>query len=902
MIEAVVQERAGADGDADPFLIRGADEAVVERVAAEEAEAPWPMGLLARVNWSLVGVAVGLLLFAVAAIVLYRLLEQVTWTDVEAAVGRRTWLDLGLATGATALSYAALVGYDAVALHHVAPRKVPIRAVAFTSFISHAITYTLGFGVFTGGAVRWRLYQGYGLSAAEILAVGALCALTFWLGTVTAAGIGLVAQPGAAMAVDLLPAGVNLGIGLAILAAIAVWLFVAGRPRTITLGGWTMPLPGRGGTLAAMAVGIVDIGAAALALWLLLPAGHDVGFAGFLVVFAVAIVLGVISHVPGGVGVFEATILLALPGIPEAETLGSLLLFRILYYALPFALAGALIGAHELRQRIRGVRHAVRSVGSTVGTLAGPLVPRAAGAAVFVGGVVLLLSGATPAEQVRIHVLRGFVPLPFVEASHLAASMTGLVLLVVAHGLVRRMANAWRLAVVLLLAGAAFSILKGLDFEEAIICSAVAGLLVASKSEFYRQADLFAVRPTPEWIAAVAVAIGASVWLGLFVWRNVQYQDMLWWDFAYHADAPRFMRASLAVLATALGIAAYVVLHRTAAPIEPAAGADLLDAEAVVRRSGRCESHLALLGDKNFLFSQDRTGLVMYGVQGGSYIAMGDPLAPEEEVDDLVWRFRELVDRRGGTPVFYQITTDHLPVYLDAGFSLAKLGEEAWVDLSRFTLEGGEGRRLRQARTKAERSGATLEIVPAGQLDPLLDEIEAVSNAWLAEKNNKEKGFSLGFWSRRYIAAYDVAIIRLEGRIVAFANIWRSADRREITVDLMRHGPDAPSGMMDLLFIGLMAEAKAEGYAWFNLGMAPLSGLPTHRLASSWSRLGALLYRRGGRFYNFEGLRSFKEKFKPQWRPKYLAYPNGFALPQILVDVTALIASSPRRALSGEKR
>ena len=889
-------ERNDASVAAQQAAVRGLDAMAVERAAVENAEAGGIGGLLRRIDWSKAGLVVGLLLFAAASIVLYHLLAELTWTDVENAIARVKWHEVAMAAGATALSYLALVGYDLLALRHIRA-KVPLRAVAFTSFVSHAFTYTLGFGVLTGGAVRWRMYQGYGLKPAQILAVGMLCAVTFWLGITGVAGLGLVLEPSMLAPLDGLDARLNLAIGAVIVGAILAWVVASAiKPRTVTISDWTMPLPGAGAALGSVLVGLLDTTAAACALWLILPDGPDPGFASFLVVFAIATVLGVVSHVPGGVGVFEATMIVALPLVPQADLVGSLLLFRLVYYAVPFGLASALLGAYEVRHR----RETVGRIAGTLGSLARPLVPRAAGVAVVLGGVVLLLSGATPAEHDRIRVLRSFVPLPFVETSHFAASVIGLVLLVVAYGLVRRMTNAWRLAILLLSAGALFSVLKGLDFEEAIVCTVVVCLLLVSRREFYRQADLFAVRPSFEWILAVIVAIGASIWLGFFVWRNVEYQNVLWWDFGYHHDAPRFMRATLGVFVAALGIAAYILLHRSQPAADPAAPDEVARILPLVAASPRSEANLALLGDKRFVLAPDGRGFVMYGVQGRSWISMGDPVADDGEVDDLVWQFKELVDRHGGMPVFYQVTTQHLPAYLDAGFSLAKLGEEAWVPLTRFTLEGGEGRRLRQAKAKAERSGASFAMVPAAEVGTIIDELEEVSNLWLTQKGNKEKGFSLGFWSRAYMLRYDQAVIRHEGRIVAFANIWRGADRREYTVDLMRYRPDGPAGMMDLLFIGLLSQAKSEGFAWFNLGMAPLSGLATHRLASLWSRIGAFLYRRGDRFYNFEGLRAFKDKFKPEWRPKYLAFPGGLALPQILMDVTGLIASSPRRALSEE--
>ncbi|HPG88401.1 MAG TPA: phosphatidylglycerol lysyltransferase domain-containing protein, partial [Hyphomicrobium sp.] len=279
-----------------------------------------------------------------------------------------------------------------------------------------------------------------------------------------------------------------------------------------------------------------------------------------------------------------------------------------------------------------------------------------------------------------------------------------------------------------------------------------------------------------------------------------------------------------------------------------------------------------------------------------------EPVArSQDDMLELIWRYKELVDKNRGKPAFYQVSSDYLPLYLDAGFSLVKLGEEALVDLATFTIEGSERRRLRQTYAKAQRSNAVLEILPQDQIPPLLNELREVSDAWLTTRGSAEKGFSLGFWTDDYILQQPIAVVRHEGRIVAFANLWKTDDKNEFAVDLMRHRPDAPSSVMDLMFTGLMLEAKAQGYRWFNLGMAPLSGLPQHRLASRWSRVGRLFFRHADRFYNFEGLRAFKSKFKPEWRPKYLAYPGGLTLAQVLIDIVALIAESPKRMASSKQ-
>jgi phosphatidylglycerol lysyltransferase len=487
------------------------------------------------------------------------------------------------------------------------------------------------------------------------------------------------------------------------------------------------------------------------------------------------------------------------------------------------------------------------------------------------------------------------VPLPFVEASHLLASVVGVVLLVVARGLIRRLDGAYRVAQILLVAGLVFSLVKGFDVEEASVLAVVLALLTVNKRAFYRRASLWDQDLAPAWLAAVAIVLAGSVWLGFFAYRNIGYTNDLWWDFAYRGDAPRFLRASLAAGVAALAIGLHALLHRNAAPRRgPAEPSQRL--AAIVAASPRADSNLAFLGDKRFLFSDAGDAFIMYQVQGRSWVAMGDPVGPEERVSELLWAFRELADQHGGWPVFYQASVQRMPTYLDLGLSLMKLGEEASVDLSKFTLEGKAGYEWRYVDRKATKEGIDVEIVPAAEAVPLYPELKAVSDAWKASKKGGEKGFSLGFWSEDYLRHFDMAVVRHNGRIVGFANMWYGANREEATIDLMRYAPDAPRGVMDALFVRLMLRAKADGYRWFNLGMAPLSGLANHPLGPTWNRVGAFLFRHGDNFYNFEGLRAYKEKFDPKWEPRYLACPGGWVLPQILIDITALIGGAPKRA------
>jgi phosphatidylglycerol lysyltransferase len=277
---------------------------------------------------------------------------------------------------------------------------------------------------------------------------------------------------------------------------------------------------------------------------------------------------------------------------------------------------------------------------------------------------------------------------------------------------------------------------------------------------------------------------------------------------------------------------------------------------------------------------------------------MGEPVAPDEVRIELLWRFRDVCDAYGARSVFYQVPAEHLPYYLDLGLSLVKFGEEARVPLEEFTLQGKAGKRQRKVRNAAQRDGWTFELLPPGSSNEHLAELKEISDEWLTAKSTQEKGFSLGFFDADYLARFPLAVVRHEGRILAFANVWSSGQKNELSVDLMRYRTDGPGGTMNYLFLELMLFGKEEGYRWFNLGMAPLSGLEDRANAPLWGKFGAFLFAHGEEFYNFQGLREFKERFKPVWEPKFIAYPRDTPLPVVLTALAKLTSGGLRGLVS----
>jgi phosphatidylglycerol lysyltransferase len=792
----------------------------------------------------------------------------------------------------TAVSYFLLAFYDVMGLKHLG-YKLPFSKVAGASFISTAFSHNLGLGFLTGGSVRYRMYSASGLSGLDVATIQIFSTVTFDVGIAVLAGVTLLFEPAGVIAgIPDMPEWLGRGFGIACVLAVGVYgMFCAFYRDPIDVRGMEFRFPTFKIAVGQVVLSVVDIMLTAMVMYVLLPELADTSWLVFLGAFVIAILLGALSHLPGGIGVIETALVLLLPNLPPETVLASALAYRVIYYLLPFAVAAVMVIVAEVAER----RAIFQSFGLALGNVLVRFAPQISGAFVLLAGAVLLISGASPSTDARLGALEKVVPLALIEASHLLASVAGVLLLILARGLLRRLDAAYFLAIGALSAGIVFSLLKGFDYEEAIILSFVLVLVVSSRAAFYRKTSLLSEPFTPGWLLTIAVLVGAATWIGFFAYRHVEYSNDLWWTFAFNADAPRFLRAMFVVT----GIALVATLYQAMRPVRPILGRpsseDLEAAKKIVARTRSTDANLALLGDKQFLFSEARNGFVMYGVQGGSMIAMGDPVAFNDSTNnELAWSFRELCDHHDRRPVFYQVSENYLSQYIDMGLSLQKLGEEAIIPLQDFSLEGSKRRDLRQPHARALRDGLTFEVVPVEGVPAIMNDIRAVSDAWLSEKSTREKGFSIGAFSETYVSNFPCAVVRAAGRIVGFATVWTGGTKEELSVDLMRHIEDAPYGVMDFLFVEMMLWGKANNYQYFNMGLAPLSGLESHPLAPVWHRAGAFIFKHGENFYNFEGLRRYKSKFQPQWRAKYIATQGGLNVAAALFDVSTLISGGLR--------
>jgi phosphatidylglycerol lysyltransferase len=833
----------------------------------------------------LTSVATGLVgLLALVAI--GRLIETVRPADVGAAIAAIPAWRMAAAMGFTVASYVALTFYDWAALHAIG-RKLPWRTAAYASFTGYALSHNLGFGLVVASSARWRAYSKAGLELADVARITLLASAAFWAGALALAGAALIfSRNGQHLAGLPIASAALVALGILLL-GIAVLPFVLRFAGLCAIGTgrvW-LPLP-KGRVMAAqLLVAAVDIACTAAALFVLIPGAGTIGIAPLFLAYALAIVFVHIAPLPGGLLVFEASMLALVPA-PTQSLIAVLLVYRLIYYILPLLAACALMLATP-GERMRGFVSAARAL---AGAAAWSLAPAWSAIAAAVAGLVLMLSGALPPVSGRMHLLQDILPLGAVEIAHLGGSIVGVALILSAPALNARLKSGYLLALGLLLAGTILSLLKGFDFEEAGLMLLIAGTLFTARRNFYRRAGLAGAPVSDWWWAAAIGAVAFSTWIAILAYKHVPYSNGLWTVFAWHGAASRSLRATAGASLVAIGFSFW---RLTSAParLDGECALPARAARAALPSAERADAMLAFTGDKHFLASPSGDAFLMYKPHGRSWLVMGDPVGPAESWHELVWQARQMCDRVHARLCFYQASAATLPVLVELGLRPIKYGEEALVDLRKgFSLEGSRRKALRYSVKRAEAEGLRFEILPAATVHLYLARLRRVSDQWLARKGVPERCFSLGRFEPDYLCRFDCAILFHDDEIIAFANLWQTGNRGELSVDMMRYLPQAPYGTMDYLFVCLMRWGAQQGFERFNLGFAPLAGLVDYREAPFWSRAAAAVFNHGEWFYGFSGLRAFKQKFGPDWVPRYIAIPDGVAGWRSLIDLAAVVA------------
>jgi phosphatidylglycerol lysyltransferase len=640
---------------------------------------------------------------------------------------------------------------------------------------------------------------------------------------------------------------------------------------------------------AALLAHILDI---ACLFVIFLAFGYTITAGPLVAGYAMGILFWIVSITPQGIGVVEGVMTLVFTslGVPSEIATTVSLVFRGLTFWIPL-----LLGAILIRR--------VKSFSTSNRVEYNDLSVQVVAALTAIMGGINLFSAIMPALMGRVAVLERFSPVFVRHGGRIVSALAGFALLLLARQLWRRKRVAWLLTIIILLVSAVSHLLKGLDYEEALLSLGLALWLWFLRPKFHARSD----RPSiQQGLMVLVMALGFSLAYGTIGFYLLDrhfsvnfdliaavHQTWVMFTQFYNPGLEpitgygRYFAASIYVIGfVTLGYAAFMVV-RPVLLRKPSSEVERMHAEKIIRAYGRSSlARLALFEDKAYYFSPGGS-VVAYTVKRRVAVALGDPIGPDEDITSAIHGFQSFCTLNDWISAFFQTLPDHLQGYQAMGFDLLCIGNDAIVELDQFTLEGGTNKGLRSAYNRFTKLRYTAEVLQPPLSAELLTQLSLISDEWLTSMHGTEKRFSLGWFHDAYIRECPVMVVRdPDQNIVAFANLVTEYNLNEITIDLMRHKRQVVSGTMDFLFVSLLHWAREQGYATFNLGLSALSGVGEKPGDPALERALNFVYEHVNRFYNFKGLHEFKEKFHPTWSPRYLIYPRLMDLAVVWLAVT----------------
>jgi phosphatidylglycerol lysyltransferase len=646
----------------------------------------------------------------------------------------------------------------------------------------------------------------------------------------------------------------------------------------------------------ALTLGIAFIGHLIdlTSLYVLFLAFHQPVTFGVLVAgYAMGILFWIVSPTPQGIGVVEGMMALVFTSlhVPSAVATTVTLAFRGLSFWLPL-----LVGFIILRR--------MKTFGAGERTLSKAWDVRLVAIVTALFGIVNVISAVTPSLLNRAAILEQFMPLVVRHGSRLAAAVAGFALLLLAGGVWRRKRMAWIATLIVLFISAVSHLIKGLDYEEALLAVALAVWLWVLRYEFHARSDQPSVW---QGLRVLAMAFIFTLGYGMlgFYLLDKHYSVRFGFDDAFRQTVVMFTQFYNPGLAPTTRFGRYfadsiyfvgIITFAYAAfmllrPVffrQLATSTERERAEKIVSAYGRSSlARMTLLPDLAYYFSSGGS-LIAYVVKGRIAVGLGDPIGPKEDLPLAIAGFKKLCEQNDWEAAFYQTLPETLAVYEAAGFRALCVGQEGVVDLHTFSIEGHSNKGLRSAYNRLSKAGYQVKFHQSPLSDELLEDLREISDEWLTMMHGSEKRFSLGWFEDDYIRNSQVAAVHNpEGWITAFANLVPEYQLNEATIDLMRRLGDVEPGTMDFLFVGLFNWAREQGYDTFDLGLSALSGVGEQSEDPVIEQILHFVYEHVNQFYNFKGLHEFKEKFHPGWSRRYLIYQGVSSLPAVWVAVVA---------------
>ncbi len=626
--------------------------------------------------------------------------------------------------------------------------------------------------------------------------------------------------------------------------------------------------------------------------------GLPIDFAAVVPLFVIASVVGEVSMVPGGIGSFDVFMIFGLGavGVSRPDAVAWLLFYRLFYYIIPFAIGLALFihdTGHRFNVHLEGLpKQALQRFAQMTLTVF-----------LYFSGFLMLLMSTVPNFAYNNKIFLQFYPYTFFFINQASNIMMAFLLIGAALGTAGRVKKAfWPTVVVLLIA--ILNTIRWLVVYDAISLKFIIFLVIVlaivalSRRAYYRE------RLSLSWGQALWVSCVYVVTFILYTIVGVYNAPQI-----HHRHAipsalffPSQKLWFFGVVGLVLAAMILLLMYRYFATghnerLRQTMAADRVR-HVIATYGGNEISHLAYLNDKLAYYYQvdgEDQVVFLYQQKADKLIIMGEPFGNQAYLQASLEQFMDDADSDGCSLVFYEISETLTMRLHEMGFDFIKTGEEGHVKLADFSLAGKRLRGERALMNKFSRDNYQFELLQPPFTAEVMAELRAVSDSWLAGET--EKGFSLGFFDEYYLNQAPVAVVyNPEHQIVAFANVMPQGNDQTTSIDLMRSSTEAPSGIMDTVFVHLFEQAREQGYSYFNMGMAPLSGVGVSRYSFIQEKMAHLIYEYGYQLYGFQGLRSYKEKYVTDWEPKYIAYRKRNSLIFTILQLLQVVNTRVHKA------
>ncbi|QZN92711.1 bifunctional lysylphosphatidylglycerol flippase/synthetase MprF [Limosilactobacillus panis] len=815
--------------------------------------------------------------------------KTVEWHQVGVGLASLSWASIIFLLITGCIAVAPMLGYD-FAIVHFLPGKFSRSYIIRCGWITNTLTNIAGFGGILGATLRAYFYRKSAtkkdiLLATSKIAVFLLSGLSIlcWIALIVMFGFhdgGHFNQ----YAIWLVGGGLYFPVVLYFTLVNNNRLFKEVTPK-----------------LEVFIVGSSTLEWLFVALFFLFV-GWCLGIRNNLInvlpLYAVAQVIGVLSMIPGALGSFDVMMVfeLSLLGVPKTTIVIWILLFRIFYYVVPLILAGLLFIhnlAHQVNEFFDGLPlMLLRKTAYYLIT-----------AFMYISGVLMLLTASIPDLTAENKIIQHLYPYTFFFIHQMSTILFAIAMLACARGLQAKVKRAYWPTLALLLIGIANTIWNLGTISLTIYLVIVLLLVLMSKHVLYREKLQYSLGKFATDSLIFAGSCILYVIVGVI--NAPQYASKHRVPAFLFFPGERVWLSGLVGLGLGLVLMLLVIWYFTAKrdPFSAVQSFNADRARQVINTFGGNEtSHLAFLRDKNLYYyqknGQDQL-FFMYRRKYDRLVVMGDPVGNQAVLREAIRQFVREADRYDYEIVFYEVSSKLTMLLHEFGFDFIKTGESGLVTLADFTLAGKKQRSQRALMHKFDREGYQFSVITPPFSDDQLKELKAVSDSWLGEQ--VEKGFSLGFFDPYYINQAPVGTVRdKDGKLVAFATFMPTGGKEILTIDLMRHSKDAPSGIMDKIFISMYQYGQENGYTYFDLGMAPLSNVGEYQFSFLEEKIAHFIYEYGYHLYGFQGLRRYKDKYASHWSSRYIAYRKKNSLVAnmlILVSVVNQRVDQQRRHL-----